>query len=499
MGPRSLAPWLVLALALTGCNNVGPDYRDPIVARSLERWGREPASAASRTTSGEVDALWWRRFHDRELTSLIDRYTAQNLDLKSAAERVIQGTRQQQVAASQGIPHVDGQSNTDYVRASPNSILSLVTPASPNTPLQFGFFNDGLNASWELDLFGRVSRAVEAADADTLASVENRHGIALAGIAQLAQSYLQLRGTQERRGIAERSLRTAEDNVALVTNRVGNGIANTLDLAQAKAQQSTIAASLPPLVVQEAQLINAIGLLLGEPPRSLEGELKVPKSLPRVPRIVPIGLPRLHAATAQTGVAVANFYPDVTLTGNFTNQSLNLRTLFLPASEAFVVGPTITIPIFEGGRLRGQLGLRESQQREVAIQFQRTVLQAWQEVDDALTAAAQAQRRRSDLARAVAQNRIALDAARQRFTQGLIDFLNVNSNQTLLLQSENALADVDTQIATDLVRLYRALGGGWEISEPPAIVPPPPTPAERSALVIPSPLCGGPCPEGSNP
>ncbi len=147
-------------------------------------------------------------------------------------------------------------------------------------------------------------------------------------------------------------------------SRIANGFANTFDLEQARAQQATIAASLPPLRAQEAQLVNAVGLLLGETPRRLVGELNPPKAVPRVPRLVPVGLPgdlvrrrsdvreveaRLHAATAQTGAAVANFYPDVTLTGNFTNQSLSLRTLFLPASEAFVVGPTVTIPIFEGG------------------------------------------------------------------------------------------------------------------------------------------------------
>ena len=168
---------------------------------------------------------------------------------------------------------------------------------------------------------------------------------------------------------------------------------------------------------------------------------------------------RLHEATAQ----VANFYPDVTLNGAASVESLHLSNLFTPTSTAFAVGPSISIPIFEGGRLRGALTLRESQQREAAIFFQETVLRAWKEVDDALTAYREAQLRRADVARSVTENQAALRAARQRYQEGAIDFLNVITAQAQLLQSENYLADSDTQIATYLVNLYRALGGGWGI------------------------------------
>jgi NodT family efflux transporter outer membrane factor (OMF) lipoprotein len=289
---------------------------------------------------------------------------------------------------------------------------------------------------------------------------------------------MQLRGTQNRLEIAKRNLRLAEENVELVNARFGSGVATTLDLAQARGQQATIAATLPPLRIQEAELINAIGLLLGDAPRALETELHRTRMLPRVPRKVPVGLPgtlirrrpdireaeaQLHEATAQTGVAVANFYPDVTLNGAVGVESLHLSNLFIPASTAFAVGPSISIPIFEGGRLRGVLTLRESQQREAVIFFQKTVLRAWKEVDDALTAYREAQHQRADVARSVTENQAALQAARQRYSEGAIDFLNVITTQARLLQSENDLSDSDTRIATDLVNLYRALGGGWEV------------------------------------
>jgi NodT family efflux transporter outer membrane factor (OMF) lipoprotein len=468
----------MLGIGLTGCT-VGPDYQSPETTEAPRRTVSEGGSVPSRTVPGPIDIAWWKSFRDSQLSSLVERLIAQNLDLETAAERVIQSVAQRQVAASRGLPHIEGQSLTTYNRQSPNGPLSLLTPA-PGAPLEYALFRDGLTSSWQLDLFGRVRRAVEAADANTLAAVENRHGVALAAVAELAQSYMLLRGTQNRLGIAKRNLRLADENVELANTRFNNGVATTLDLAQARAQQATIAATLPPLRIQEAELINAIGLLLGDAPRALEAELRRPQIVPRVPHKVPVGLPgtlvrrrpdlreaeaRLHEATAQTGVAVASFYPDVTLNDAANLESLHLSNLFSPTSGAFAVGPTISIPIFEGGRLSGTLALSESRHREAAIFFQKTVLRAWKEVDDALTAYREAQRRRADIARSVTENQAALQAARQRYSEGAIDFLNVIATQAQLLQSENDLADSDTQIATYLVNLYRALGGGWEIAD----------------------------------
>ena len=467
----------MLAGLLAGCT-VGPDFHPPVV-KAPAAYGAEPTDVPSVTTSSEVDARWWRSFDDPVLSSLVERVPSQNLDLKTAAERVLQGRAQRQVAASQGLPQINGQSSYSRQRVSPTGIISLELPA-PGAPLEYNLFTDGLTSSWELDLFGRVRRSVEAASAELLASVEDRHGVALSAISDLAQDYLQLRGAQARLAIAQHNVDLEGQSLALVRDRFANGVATTLDMAQAQAQLSTTAATLAPLRAQVAQLINAIGLLLGELPRALQQELLPPAAQPDVPPVVPIGLPgtlirrrpdvreaeaNLHAATAQTGVAVANFYPDVTLTGNFDIESLRIQDAFQWYSRAFQVGPSVSIPIFQGGRLRGTLRLRESQQRQAAITFHRTVLQAFQEVDDALTAYAEAQRQRLQVAEAVRQNEIALGAARQRYIQGAVDFLNVITTQAQLLQSQSDLAGIDAQVATDLVALYRALGGGWEIAD----------------------------------
>ncbi|MFB0493548.1 NodT family efflux transporter outer membrane factor (OMF) lipoprotein [Methylobacterium sp. OAE515] len=493
LGHDSLAPLRATAISLfaafgpMGCV-VGPAYQPPVIV-APERWGPETKVLRPIRQGDEaVDLRWWRSFRDPMLADLAERVATDNLDVRSAYERILQSAAQTQVVAAQALPRTAGASQESYLRLSPDGLVKLLQPAPGSKP-DFTLYNEGLSASWELDFFGRIRQAVEAADAQTLASVEARHGITLAALAELTQCYLQLRGAQVRLAIARRNLGVAEQNIALVQTRFANGAANTLDLAQARAQQATIAASLPPLLTQEASLINAVGLLLGEAPRALQAQLKPPRLVPRVPRVVPIGLPvelvarrpdvreaeaRLRVAVAQTGVAVASFYPSVSLTGMVDVQSLTLGRLFTLASSAWQIGPSVTIPLFEGGRLKGTLALRESEQREAAVRFQQTVLAAWQQVDDARTAYTQAQHRRSELARAVAQNAIAVAAARQRYVEGAADFLNVNTTLAQLLQSQNDLAEADVLITTDLVRLYRVLGGGWDVADTPNATPRPP-------------------------
>ncbi len=465
------------ALALSACT-VGPDFVPPAVD-APESFGPEPKNVPSRTIGAEPDPQWWRCFRDGELTSLEKRLAAQNLDLKTAAERVQQAGAERAIVASLGLPHVETQGTNVYERISQNGTASLAA-AAPGAPLTFAVLQQGLNASWELDLFGRVRRAVEAQDATMLAAIENRRGIAVIALAELAQGYVALRGTQAQLAIVERNLRVAEDDIRIVESRFVNGVTTTLDLAQARSQRESIAEMLPVLRTRQAELINMIGLLLGLEPRALEGELRTPKALPAPPRRIGVGLPstllerrpdireaeaRLHAALAEIGEAEAEFYPDVNLVGDFNVQSLTLKKLFRASSTQWTLGPTVMLPIFQGGRLTGNLALKESRHREAAIEFQKTLLRAWKEVDDAQTAYAQAQKRRTAAMRAAEQDRIALGVSRERYQQGLVDFLNVNASLAQLLRSENDLVESEVEMASQLVKLYRALGGGWEIAE----------------------------------
>jgi NodT family efflux transporter outer membrane factor (OMF) lipoprotein len=474
-----LVPLLVVPATLAGCT-VGPDFHPPADQAPARWWGGAPTNVSSTVTyGGTVDTSWWDSFHDPELSSLVGRLARQNLELQVAGERVEQARQQRRIAASRGLPNIDAQGNYNRVRLPPQVLSTFVMP-KPTAPESFDLFQDDLSASWEVDLFGRVRRQVEAERANTEATIETRQSVALMAISDLAQDYMQLRGTQAMEAITTASIADADANTALVRNQFANGVSTTLDMANAQAQRDSIAANLPPLRAAEAQLINAIGLLLAEPPRALEAELQQPAGQPPVPPTVPIGLPselarrrpdiraaeaRLHAATAATGVAVADFYPDVRLTGQIGTQALRFPELFNLMSGMYMVGPSVDLPIFEGGRLRATLRLRRSEQREAAISYHSTVLQAWQDVDNALTAYTEAQNRRRQIANAVQQNKVALAAARQRYQQGVVDYLNVLAAQDALFQTENSLADSDAQIETDLVTLYRALGGGWQVAD----------------------------------
>ncbi len=469
-------------MVVAGCT-VGPDYSAPVVDAPA-RFGLTRTDVASRTSSAPVDPTWWRQFGDPELTSLVTRVAAQNLDLQAAAERVLQGRAQTRVVASQGLPQIQAKSSYSRDRLSPTGDPAALVVPAPGAPEEFDVFQNGLNASWDLDLFGRIKRQTEAAAAETQAAVEERRGVALAAVADIAQDYMQLRGIQAQLTIAERNLAVAQGNTALVQTRFANGVATTLDIARAKAQEATIGSTVPTLRTQQVALINAIGTLLGQTPRALQGELTAPATGVTmtyvIPAVVPVGIStalvrqrpdlrqaeaRLHAATAEIGAAEAAFYPDINLTGSFELQGLRLKDAFSLYSRAFEVGPSISLPIFQGGRLRGTLELRKSQAREAALQFRRVLLRAWQELDNALTAFAEAQARTELVSAAVAQNQVALAAARQRYREGVGDFIDINLVQAQLLQSENELAQSRTRIATSLVTLYRALGSGWESAD----------------------------------
>lgn len=465
-----------LGLVLIGCT-VGPQFERPTLA-TPSVWHTTPADGTSEVTHDDIDPTWWASFNDPVLNGLVQQLVHQNLDLQSASERVIEAQAARRVTASDGMPQIGASASETHNRVSSTGAATLVS-RPPNSPLEYNDWSDGLSASWELDLFGRVRRSVEAADAGSEEAVEARRGVALEALAELATDYMTLRGAQAREAIATRNLDTATHALALVENQYTNGVGNTLDVSRAKAQRESIAALLPELHTTEQQTINAIGLLLAEPPRALESELAPAHDLPLLPPRVPAGLPsdllrrrpdireveaQLHRATAETGVAVASFYPDISLTGSMGTESLLAGNLFSLASRTFSVGPSIDIPIFQGGRLRGMLKLRRAQQREAAIEYQKTVLQAWSDVDNAVTAYGNAQQRRDELALSVGHERDALTAATQRYEQGSSSFLDVDTAQGALLAGEDSLAQTDIALRDDLVALYKALGGGWSIA-----------------------------------
>jgi NodT family efflux transporter outer membrane factor (OMF) lipoprotein len=360
----------------------------------------------------------------------------------------------------------------------------------PNTKIfqPYDLFQYGFDATWELDLWGRVRRSVESANASFEVSEDQRRDTLLTAAAELARDYVQLRGVQRGLDITRQNLDIRRQSLNLTRQRAEGGLTTDLDVANAAAQVAEVSALLPGLETQEASLINAIGLLLGEPPRALAADLGRPQAIPPVPPLVPVGLPselarrrpdirqaeaQLHAATADVGVAVADFYPSFTLSGSVAIQGLQFANLAdWGHASTYAFGPAISLPIFQGGRLTRMLELRQAQQQEAAVTYQRIVLGALHDVDNALTAYQAEQRRRDQLRVSVQQNRRALGLARDRYTQGVTDFLQVLDVQRNLLAADLELTDSTTLVSTDLVQIYKALGGGWEMDFPD--VPPPP-------------------------
>ena len=525
MGIRHLPVLLAATCGVAACT-VGPDFDRPSVFSPASWFAtRKPTPQAlesSMPTAEPVDPEWWRTFNDPVLTGLVRRASRGNLDVQAATARLAQSRAQRGIAAADLFPQLNGSGSYTREKPSDKGAISLIggggggagggsaigsgigssssssgatqsnglggrqggVPSSTKIPA-FDLFQGGFDASWELDLWGRVRRSVENADASLQASREARRATLVSTIAEVARDYMQLRGTQDTLRITRSNLKSAEESAFLTGERARGGLATDLDVANARAQVAATAAAIPQLEQQEAQSVNAIGLLLGQPPAALQAELRPVAAVPRLPPRVPAGLPselarrrpdirqaeaQLHAATAKIGVAEADFYPRLTLSGSVALQATQLKDLGLPA-RTFGFGPSLTIPIFEGGRLRRTVDLRTAQQQEAALNFHKTVLQAFTDVDNALVAYGAEQRRQVLLAEQVTQSRRALGLAQARYRQGVSDFLEVLTAQRTVLQAEQQLADSTATAAANLVALYKALGGGWESTYPDTVAP----------------------------
>lgn len=477
---------------------VGPNFQAPSWASPASWFAgpREPVPPEpSVPVAAPVDPNWWTLFNDGELTALERRVAAENLDVRAATTRLAESRAQLGVARASEFPTFNA--NGSYTREKASNVGQFA--AAPN-PLgangafgnsagglrsanlaPFSVYQAGFDATWELDLWGGVQRSVESAAASVQAAAEARRAALLSSLAEVARDYIALRGVQTQLRIAQDNVRTAQQSLQLTQQRATGGVTTDLDVANASAQLRSTMAQIPGLEQQEAGDINALSLLLGQPPNALRGELAEAQPVPPVPPRVPIGVPselarrrpdvmqaeaQLHAATATIGVAVAAFYPSVTLSGSIGLQALQPSQFFSFNAREYAAGPGITIPIFQGGQLKATLHLREAQQEEAAVNYQKTVLQAWHDVDNALTAYQTEQARRDQLVLAVAQNQRALGLAQSRYQQGVADFLTVLDAERSLLSTQQQLADSTTNVSQNLVALYKALGGGWETDLP---------------------------------
>lgn len=480
-GRGKVARWAMLGLvSLGGCVRMGPDYHTPKENDRPAAW-QKAADVRERRSRGftspaTVDVSWWQQWHDPVLNRLVERLSRENLDIRQAATRVLQARGQLKVVAAEGVPSLNWAGSYTWTQQSRKGFLTLAQPA-PGSNLQYEQYANIGSASWDMDVFGRIRRLVEAGKARVDEQQAYARGIALARLADFVEAYLRLRAVQAQIGLTERHQALVRHDLALVLARQKEGAANDLEVAQARGQVEQTDSALPPLRDMQAALINTMGVMLDLPPRALEEDLlpvqpqldvpvsvgvDVPSSLAQRRPDIMVADARLHAATAEVGAAKAAFYPDINLAGNLGTQSLSAGDFFMPAAKYFTLGPTVNVPIFEGGRLRGTLSLKKAEQQEAALAYRQTVLNAWRDVDDAITRLAQIQLRYQHVTELVAQNRKACRAARLQYEDGAVPFLEVDRAESMLLSSQVTLADLRMETALAAVSLYRALGGGWQ-------------------------------------
>jgi outer membrane protein, multidrug efflux system len=456
-------------LLVAGCV-VGPDYREPTTATPAGWDGLSAVNTgqAGITTAREAELVeWWKAFNDPLLTSLTERAIQSNLDLRQAESRIRQARAQRGVTASGLWPEVDAGAGYSNIRSG--------GPSSGGGSQDF--FKAGLDSIWELDIFGGVRRNIEASQADFQAALEDRRDVLVSIVAEVGIDYLSLRQFQQQLLVARQNLDAQKHTAEITRKRYEAGFVSALDVANANAQVATTE-SVIPLLESAARLeVYNLAVLLGREPAALAEELSSEKSLPVIPPEVPIGLPsdlvrrrpdirraeaQLHAATARIGVATADLFPKFSLTGSFGFSSNNISSLGDWSNRFWSYGPNMSWPIFTAGRIRWNIEVQNAVQEQVLAFYEKTVLTALKEVETALVAYAKEQEHRDFLAEAVKNNRRAVDLSMKLYVNGKIDFLNVLNAQRSLFLSEDALIQSTANVTTDLIALYKALGGGWE-------------------------------------
>jgi NodT family efflux transporter outer membrane factor (OMF) lipoprotein len=468
----------MLAFLAGGCAHipsVGPDYHRP-ATKAPAQWA-EPL-AGGETTSPASIADWWKNFHDPELNSLVDRAVQSNLDLRIAQARVREARAQYGIAFGNLWPTVDASGS--YARQRESQSQPLVGPGDrlpPGIPFENNFYQSGFDASWEIDVFGGQRRATESAKAQVAAAEFGQRDVLITLLGEVARNYVEARGYQRQLEIARENITAQEQTLALTQNRFTNGLANNLDVQQAATLLATTRANVPTLETALEASIHRLGVLLGQPPEALQTELATEAPIPAAPPEVPVGLPselllrrpdiaqaerQLAAATANIGVAKADLFPKFYLTGVAGFQSVSASDWFDGGSRFWSAGPTVQWNIFDAGRIRANIKIQNARQEQALANYEQTTLTAFEDVENTLVAYAKEQERRRSLEDAVKSSQESLRLANQLYANGLSDFINVLDAERSLYQAQDQLVQSDRTVSTDVIAVYKSLGGGWE-------------------------------------
>ena len=478
---------LLLTLAAGACTTVGPNHQKPVPA-APDDWTSWRSGDASLRGAVNIDATlpadWWTGFNDPVLNELQKRAIVGSPDLETAALHVAQARLARGNAAAQGLPdlglnaQVSRQRQSEYGAAT--RLLDAVAGNGNRDTLAkllaepYTLYQGGLDASWEIDFWGRVSRSIEAADADVARQASLLDLARLNLQADVARTYFELRTTQRRIALTQADSAALGERLVLVTERTRGGASNHLELERQRTEWQASEAQLPALRAQEAAGISQIAYLLGERPGALNALLQpAPGDAPAKLPDLALGLPseialrrpdiraaeaRLHAATANIGVARADLYPSIRLGGGFGLESYRSENLFDWASRTWSIGPSLNLPLFDGGRRRRVVELRELEQKEAAVAYQQVVLGAWKEIDDGLNGYTAEQQQNRLLAARKASAEDAYGLASARYKGGVLSYLELIDSQRSAIQAARDLNESNGRLGIRFVALNKAIG-----------------------------------------
>jgi multidrug efflux system outer membrane protein len=464
------AALVVGALVLAACA-VGPDYRAPDTTVG-ERFDAE--ALVTGTGPGEIEREWWRQFGDPLLDELVDTAAKHNRDVAAATARLREARALRRERWFDFLPSINGTASYSDTRQS-----ALGTPGTTVADRNYELYDAGLDAGWEIDLFGRVRRANESARAAAQATAAARDQVVLSVIAEVALNYFELRGAQSQLLVARDNAANQSRALELVNSRLEAGRGTALDTARATAQVETTLAAVPPLEAAVDRAIRRIGVLTGAQPGALVDKLAAARDLPALPTTLALGSPeallrrrpdirnaerQLAAATASIGVQVADLFPRLTLNASLGLTAPTFSQLDDAGNDRRSFGPALTWGLLDFGHVQQRIRGARARTDEALANYEQTVLLALEETENALSDFARERRRLAHLTRAAQASREAADLAGQRFEGGVSDFLTALDAYRTSLDAEDQLAISRTRVSTALVTLYKAFGGGWEIA-----------------------------------
>ena len=453
-------------LGSSGCKIVGPDYKPPQTATPTNWTSDLQGGLTGAAADTNFLARWWTVFNDPILSDLVERARAGNLDLRQAEARVREARAQRAMAKAALFPTVGANASASRTTASKQAGNGQTTD----------FYATSLDASWELDIFGGKRRSIESATATWQASQESLRDVLVSLLAEVALNYVEVRSDQELLSITESNMLTRTETYDITRWRREAGLTTQLDEDQAKQSLEQVRAQVPTLHISLEQAKYRLAVLLGQPPGALQDLLAEQTPVPLAPSEVAVGVPadllrrrpdirsaerQLAAQTAQIEVAKAQLYPSFSLAGTLGLESLEYANLYSASARAAQGLAKAAWTIFDGGSIRQNITLQTAKQEEALSFYESTVLNALKEVESALVAYTNEQMRRDSLAAAVEAGRSAFELARFQYNSGLVSFQTVLDTQQSLLSAQDQLAVSQAKVTSNLIRLYKALGGGW--------------------------------------